>query len=246
MHKSFSLFNEAVFWGILVVMFDHVFDLSDVPRVIDFLVMAGAYVGKKDRAEAERVVKAHQEGMVAPVEELASVARNLALASWPARHAVRQYLAHEGSEEEWKRVTKAVRPSTKVLMNRFRIGVGAKTLDEVLRHEDVATALRDNDEIFEIQHVRDQVAEDVWREKKETFTVHVKDGERELEAFRERIRKLRDLVGSLPPTAQEEVFSKMKQYEDHVLFKGETVPLEVLDSEIALYTDEKEIAPRDD
>ncbi|MBU1348484.1 hypothetical protein KJ781_00230 [Patescibacteria group bacterium] len=221
-------------------------DLSDAPRVIDFLVMASAYAGKKERLEAERFVKGHHDGNDPPTEDLAAAARTLAIVTWPARHAVRYYLSHEGSEEEWKRVTAMVRPSTKVLMNRFRKGVGAKTLDEVLQHEDVGTALREDDEMFEVTHVRDQVAEDVWKEKHEALGLLVKDGVRGMEAYRERFRRLRDLAESLPVAAQDEVLSKMRHFEDRILFKGEQVPLEILDGEIAFYTEEKEIAPTDD
>ncbi|MCI0479269.1 hypothetical protein L0Y59_01875, partial [Candidatus Uhrbacteria bacterium] len=93
-------------------------DLSDAPRVVDFLAMASAYAGKKHRSEADRLVKAYQEGQDVPLQELADAARHLALATWPARRAVRDYVTHEGTEEEWRRVTAAVRPSTRLLMNR--------------------------------------------------------------------------------------------------------------------------------
>jgi len=226
-------------------MKDLYLDLRDKPRVVDFLVLAGAYADAKDRKAAEKLVKDYQEGRMASVETLADSARKLAYATWPARYAVQHYLTHEGSEEEWTRVTSAVRPSTAHLMKRFRAGVKAKTLDEVLNHEDAQTALRDEDEMIEIAEVRSHVREDFWKGKKETLAVLMKDAERELAGYRKRLDALRTLAAVFPPAMQDEVLSKVNTYEDRIVFEGELLPLELLDEEIAYYTDQKEINPLD-
>jgi len=220
-------------------------DLRDRPRVIDFLVLASAYADPKARAAAGKTVKDYQDGKKVSTETLADAARKLAYATWPARRAIQHYLTHEGSEEEWRMVTAAVRPSTAHLMKRFRAGVKVKTLDEVLNHEDVQTALRDEDEMIEIAEVRSHVREDFWNGKKGTLTVLVTDAERELAGVRKRLEALRELAAAFPPSMQDEVISKVNAYEDRIVFGGEPVPLETLDEEIAYYTDQKEISPLD-
>jgi len=220
-------------------------DLRDRPRVIDFLVLAGAYADAKGRTAAGKIVKDYQDGKALSSETLADAARKLAYATWPARYAVRQFLTGEGSEEEWQMVTAAVRPSTAHLMKRFRAGVKAKTLDEVLNHEDAQTALRDEDEMIEIAEVRSHVREDFWMAKKDTLSVLVKGAERELAGYRKRLESLRTLAAAFPPAMQDEVLSKVNAYEDRIVFEGELIPLEVLDEEIAYYTDQKEISPLD-
>lgn len=226
-------------------MTDLYLDLRDMPRVVDFLVLAAPYADAKNRKIAEERIRDYQEGKRAKTEALADAARKLAYAAWPARYAVRHFLTHEGSEEEWNLVVAAVRPSTALLMKRFRAGVGAKTLDEVLRHGDVGTALRENDEMLEIAEIRSHVREAFWKEKGSTLAVLVKDAERELAGYRKRLEKLRELAAAFPPALQDEVISKINHYEDCILFEVDLVPLEILDEEIEYYTEQKEISPLD-
>lgn len=225
-------------------MSDLFLDLRDKPRVVDFLVMAGAYAGEKDRKAADALVSAYQDGKHPSIDKLANAARKLAFATWSARYAVVHYVMHEGSDEEWTRIVAAVRPSTAHLMKRFRAGVKAKTLDEVLNHPDVATALHD-EEMLEIAEVRTHVREDLWKEKGTTLSLVVKQGAQELAAYRKRLDALRELAAAFPPALQDEIFSKINHYEDRILFAGEVLPLEILNGEVSYYTDQKEITPLD-
>lgn len=219
-------------------------DLRDKPRVIDFLVMASPYADKKMQSAMEKIVRMYQDGEHVATDLLANDARKLAIATWPVRYAVNRFLTHEGAKEEWDLVTAAVRPSTAHLMKRFKTSVKAKTLDEVLKHDDVGSALRE-EETDEIAHVREQVREQVWKDKHDELAVLVKDGERECEQYKTRFAALRDLAVVLPPSLQEEVFAKLASYEDRIMFHGEIVPLEILDEEIKYYTEQKEVSPTD-
>lgn len=225
-------------------MSDLFLDLRDKPRVIDFLVMASPYANKKTQTAMEKIVRSYQDGEHISTDLLANDARKLAIETWPARYAVSRYLAHEGAKEEWDLVTAAVRPSTAHLMKRFKASVKAKTLDEMLKHDDVGSALR-NEETDEIAHIREQVREQIWKDKKEELAVLIKDGEREREQFKMRFAQLRDLAVALPPSMQEEVFSKLARYEDRIMFNGEVLPVEMLDEEIKYYTEQKEVSPTD-
>jgi hypothetical protein len=223
-------------------MHDLFLDLKDAPRVVDFLVEAGAYADFKQREAAEAMVQDYQNGKKIPTVKLAKAARKLALATWSSRTAVDHFFTHEGCEEEWSLVTAAIRPSTAHLLKRFRKGADVKTLDEVLKHEDSDSVLRE-EERLEIDEVRKHVRHDFWKEKGSTLALLIKDREAELNAYRERFETLRELASALAASLQDEVFSKITHYEDRILYTGEMLPLEILDQEIKYYTEQKEISP---
>ena len=220
-------------------------NLKDKPRVVDFLVAAIPFADAKSRASAEKWVKAYQDGDHVPTDTLAEVARKLGIATWPARMVLQHDLSHEGAEEEWKLVTAAVRPSTAHLMKRFRASVRGKSLDDVLAHPEVETALHD-EERMEIAGVRPSVREAIWNEKGSTLAAQVTAAKKELEGYQKRFASLRELATALPPALQDEVFSKIAHLEDKILFEGKIVPLETLDEEVKYYRDQTEIAPVDE
>jgi hypothetical protein len=223
-------------------MNDFFLDLKDKPRVVDFLVDASAFADADARQAAEVWVKAHQEGEHVGTDKLAEAARTLALATWPARYAVWMLCEKEDPEEEWRRVTSAVRPSTAHLLKRVRTSNKTKTLSATLADPDASTALRDEEQA-EINEVRTQIRHDLWKEKASTLDVLVQAGTKELAGYRKRFERLRELALALPSSLQEEVFSKIARYEDRILFAGDILPLEILDQEIAYYNEQKEISP---
>lgn len=224
-------------------MSDLFLDLKDKPRVIDFLVEAVPFMASSDeRGEVEVLVKQYQDGERVPTDKLADVARRVAISTWPSRYALKRFLSHEGVEEEWKKVLAAVRPSTAHLLKRTRQATKAGSLDELLKHPEATPALRD-EETEEIGRTRVHVREDIWKSKKDELSRLVNDGQRECDGYVKRLRGLRDLAEALPQSLQEEVFSKLRHYEDRIMFAGEIVPMEILDEEIRYYTDQKEISP---
>lgn len=219
-------------------------DLKDKPRVIDFLVFAAPYASQKDAELAEEWVKKYQLGEHVATDGLAEVAKKLALASWPARDAVKTYLSKDGAEEEWEKLLAMTSSSTALLLKRLRQNTGLTTLDEVLAHDDASTALRE-DERKEVEHLRVQIAEATWKEHGDDLKEKLKTSETALKEYRERFDALRELALSLSGSMQDELFSKLQHYEDRILFAGERVALEVLDEEIKYYREQKEIAPAD-
>lgn len=223
-------------------MNDFFLDLKDKPRVVDFLVEASVFADDDARDAAATWIAQYQEGEHVGTDKLAEAARKLALATWPARYAVWMWCEKEDPEEEWRRVTSAVRPSTAHLLKRLRASSKAKTLSATLADPDASTALRDEEQ-SEIAAVRQQVRHDVWREKASTLDVLVRAGGTELAGYQQRLEKLRELALALPPSLQDEVFSKIARYEDRILFAGDVVPMEILDQEIKYYTEQREISP---
>lgn len=223
-------------------MSDAFLDLRNQPRVVDFLVEAMEYAPAKERAAAEKMVARYQDEAHVPTDKLASAARTLALASFPARFAVKHFFTTEGAEEEWTQVLAAVRPSTAHLLKRVRKSSGTTSLDAVLAHADADSALKE-DELHEIEQVRSQVRAEYWKSHAKTLAILVKEGEAELKAFRTRFDKLRDLAAAMPRGLQDEVFSKINHYEDRILYAGETVPQLTLDEELQYYTEQKAVSP---
>lgn len=230
-------------FAILVTMTDALFlDLRDKPRVIDFLVENLSFVDSKDRKAAEEAIKTYQAGERVPTDSLAEIARKLALASWSDRCALKAYVEGEGAASEWEGVLAAVRPSTAHLVTRFRQKTKVATLTKLLQHPDVDSVLRD-EEVQEILHIRSQVQQDIWKKQHKAVSAFIKEFDQDLEEYVKRMRALRDLAAVLPFMLQDEVFSKLKHYEDRIMFAGEEVSLEILDEEIKYYTDQKEISP---
>lgn len=223
-------------------MDDYFLDLRDTPRVVDFLVETSAYADEKQRGEADMIAKKHHDGEKIDMEDLADAAIELGWNTWPARTAVAEVLAGERSEKEWASVIAAVRPSTAHILERFRKASGAKTLDDVLGHEEVETALRD-EERLEIGEVRKHVREDFWKTHAASLEVIVKTRQKERDAYKKLLEQLRELAAAFPPVMQDEVFSKVKRYEDRIIFAGETLPMEILEKEIQYYVEQKEISP---
>lgn len=217
-------------------------NLRDKVRVIDFLADHLEYASPKYRTEAERWIHAYEENEKVPTDKLAEAARAFAWAIWPARYAVNRFFATEGIEAEWKKVLASARPSTAHLLKRFRQGTGTQSLDETLAHVEADVAFREGERI-EIEELRKHLRQDYWRDKKKTLAILVKEGERLVEGYRERLQKLREVAPDFPRVMQDEIFSKIERYEDRILFEGELVPHEILDGEITYYTEQKEISP---
>lgn len=223
-------------------MSDFFLDLKNKPRVIDFLVEASAYADEDTKQQASKWITQYQEGEHVGTDALAQAATELARATFPARYALWAYCSKQDPDEEWRRVTSAIRPSTAHLLKRLRTSAKAKTLDETLADSDAAIALREPEQI-EIQEVRQHVRHDLWNEKKDVLEVLMKQGAKELAGYLRRFEALRDLAHALPPTLQDEVFSKIARYEDRILFAGEILAMEILDREVAYYKEQKEISP---
>lgn len=226
-------------------MSDLFLDLRNKIRVIDFLAEHLEYASPAMRKEAEQWIHAYEEAEKIPTDKLANAARNFAWAIWPARYAVNRFFSTDGSEEEWVRVLDAVRPSTAHILKRFRRDAGAKTLDETLNHIEADVAFTDGDR-REIAEIREHLRQDAWKEKPTTFAVLVKDGERLVQSFRNRLSALREIMVEMPRSLQDDVAAKIERYEDRILFAGEAVSLETMDQEIQYYTEQKEISPLED
>lgn len=223
-------------------MSDLFLDLRDKPAVVDFLVDASEFAAPKDREAADVFIKTYQDGEKLSTDKLAEAARHLAVATWPQRYALERYLAEEGAGDEWQKLLAALRPSTAHVLKRFRDVAKVGPVDEALRHAESDVALRE-EERSEIDHVREQVHHDLWHEKQGAMSVLRQEGVAELEQYMKRFKILRDAASEMSPSMLDEVFSKIRHYEDRILFEGERVPLEILDREIAYYTDQKEINP---
>ncbi len=171
-------------------------------------------------------------------QALVELAREVAKKSWPARQAIHQYAeTPEGCEEEWRMVVGAVSKSTGHLLERFRHGTTCVSLDETLRHEEAASAFRDQ-EMREVAAVRQHVREQLWKDKQEAFLELVEAGEYVFGETQRRLETLRSLATDTP-WIEGEVLNKVTTFEDQFLFEGKELSLERLDEEINYYKEQK-------
>lgn len=220
-------------------------DLHDKARVVDFIAEYSDYSSSEERRVAQELAKTYADGQKVATDALAQAARKLAIAVWPARYAVEMYFAEKGAEEEWNRVLSAIRPSTAHLLKRFRQGTDASSLDEVLNHEDAHLAIKE-EESLEIAEIRRHVRMQFWLQEQKKIESFVKEGKKLMDAYAERLGRLRELAIELPSSLQNDVFAKLMHYEDKILYAGEVVPLEILDQEVQYYNEQKEISPMEE
>lgn len=217
-------------------------DLHDKARVVDFIAEYSEYSAVDERAMAQELAKAYADGQKVATNALAQATRKLAISAWPARYAIDAYFAEKGADEEWERVLSAIRPSTAHLLKRFRQGTDAASLDEVLNHEDAHTVIKE-EESLEISEIRRYVRIQFWQQEQKKMESFLKEGKKLMDAYAERLGRLRELAVELPSSLQNDVFAKLTHYEDKILYAGEVVPLEILDQEVQYYKEQKEISP---
>lgn len=216
-------------------------DLRDRARTLDFIAAHVAYLPETDGHRVEERMEKIERGEETPsIEELADMVRQVGRNTWAARRAVDAYIATQnGCDEEWRQVVAAVSGGTAHLLERFRHGTKCTSLDETLNHDESASAFREL-ERMEIAHVREQVREALWREKRKTLTARVKEAQTRLADIQRRFEILRTLAAEMP-WMQSELLSKLERFEDDVYFAGHDMNPEVLDEEIKYYREEKEL-----
>ncbi|HWQ99951.1 MAG TPA: hypothetical protein VN397_03845 [Candidatus Methylomirabilis sp.] len=221
-------------------MSDLFLDLRNYEQALDFIADAIEYLGSVARKHAEQeLAKVEAHGPLT-TEELAMLAKDVGRKSWPARHALQVYLSSpSGCDLEWRKAVSAVSDSTAHILERFRHGTKCEAMDEVLSHDESASAFRDL-ERFEIAEVRRHVRHQIWREKHRELEKDVIAADKKLAAIVKRLDALRELAGDAP-WIQDEIMSKLERFEDRLYFEGEELDAEILDEEIKYYREEKEV-----
>jgi hypothetical protein len=215
-------------------------DLKDRTRVVDFLWDVLPYLPKDNlvRTRAEAVIREIANGEKVSAEALADLAKTVGRATYVPRIAVKRYVrTGSGADEEWRRMAAAVSNSTEHLLERFKGGVGAASLDDVLEHEESSTALREV-ERMEIAEVRKHVLPTIWIEKRDDIKREAKDVERELEAVEKHLKALRKIAFNEPSAPEDEIVAKIEAYEDRLYFAGEELQPEKIAAEIAAYQEQ--------
>ncbi len=223
-------------------MTDFYLDLKNENRIIDFLVefypyaeagVAGAL------ASTMEAIETSSEDIA--LEELQSDARNLAEHVWPMRFAVERYVAQH-PEAEWTTIESVLRPETQSHMQRLRKQFRDVHFAALMEKDDVDAALSEEEKL-EIADAGREARLALWKEHRGELGDEIQEGESMRDQYLSRFKTLRELAESLPDVLQDEVFSKLDHYEDRVLYAAESVPLEILDDEIAYYREQKEISP---
>lgn len=216
-------------------------DLENRSRVLRFLIEYMPFASDEIRTQAKAIIEKNEsDPSSVSEEELAAHARSLALNIWPMRFAIEQFLDEE-PQKEWEIVVKAVRPETKAHLNKLKNEYSTNSLEEFLSNSEIDSILNE-DEKLEIDSVRRE-ARLVIRNDEESIKDIIPEGEDELDIYIEKFDQLRELASLLTGALQDEAFSKLRNYEDRILFEGENMAFEILDQEIAYYREQKELNP---
>ena len=232
--------------GTISDMSDYFLDLQNRNRVLDFLVTFVPFVqSAKERARIEKKIRDAEEQKEEISEAvLMDTIRDLAKHVWPVRYAVAQYIEqHPGVE--WEVIALALTPQTHAHIVRLRSTYSEPVLESLLNMHEVDAVLDDAEKI-ELKSVLQEASLSIWKSFGGDMKDDLQKGEMLLSAFQDRMETLRRLGGELDESLQQEVYSKVTHYEDRFLYEGESVPIEILDEEIAYYRDQKEISPLED
>lgn len=207
----------------------------------DFIASAIEFLPIKERKSYDKLLENIEEQKPLTEERVAEAALTLAIATWPARQALSRHLKTDGKSLEWERLSSAVRHSTAALLKKLQKSHNDKSVDDALSTADAATLIKEDEET-EIRFVRDRVRLEIWQAKKKELVALMKETEKELQDIQKRFDKLRD-TAFRSPRDTEAMLQKLETYEDNVLFKGETIPLEILDQDIAFAIENVELPP---
>jgi hypothetical protein len=208
--------------------------------MVDFLAEWSGFAGPETRPKAEALIQAYDDGQELDKTALAELVIELAKEVWPIRFALHRFFGEEGALIEWDMVEKAVRRSTAHLMERFKRSTRCRSLEEMFKHEDFDQAFR-QEERDEIESVRHHLLESYWASHPSSLQPLIEEGRSLLSGYEERLEELKKIAEGWPSLLAEELLSKVKSLEDRIYFKGESVPLEIMDGELAYYREQKEL-----
>lgn len=202
---------------------------QDRAELLAFLESIADYLAPEDRDRALALALEPEESLSQAA--LAGHVLQHAVAAWPRRRAVARYVEAEGVEEEWKRVLEAVRPPTAFLLNRLRERTGTRTIGQLLALPEGFTALQGTHRT-ELELVRQEIWIELWLTNPEALETHHEEAMRELQAMQQRLQKLEQF--SAQSDTQEEAAKKIRDFQDRMYFKGESISLEQLNTELQL------------
>jgi hypothetical protein len=225
-------------------MIDRHLDLQNRLAVLDFIDENVGYLPATARKPYAQIVEDVEDGKKITDERLADVGKNLAVATWAARTALRTHLDGAGAKEEWVALIDAVRPTTKLLLTRLHKNAPEENVDTVLKSADASIAFHAEEET-EIDLLRSEIRVGLWEKLQKPLAKSVAAKEAEFEAMRQRLKRLREYA-NVPSRIQDQLRAKVDTLEDRVYFGGESIPIESLDAELRFDAADIEIPPLDD
>lgn len=212
-------------------------------EMADFIASVMDYLPKDQQKTFQQILDALREQHPIAPERLAEAARTIAFLTWPARRALDRFTQTVGAEQEWDALFSALRPSTAAALKKLKKGTDEKTVSAALNSADAAILIHEEEET-EIRMARPRVRLDLWQAHKKNLAPFLKEAAVELEGLKKRFEKMR-ATAERTPREEEMIRTKLEEYEYRVLFKGEMIPLEILDQEIGFDIDDAEIPPED-
>ena len=219
-------------------------NLRDATAIVDTMEAIIEFLPEKDRSSYEKTIIAVREGNPPPSERLAEIAKNIGAITWPARQAFGHFLQGIGSELEWEAVCAAVRPTTRLLLQKIRESVDAQNLDQVLASDDAGYLIHPEQDM-EVRMAREEVRLTLWEEHGDQLKPMIQEAYIELEAIKKRLKSLRDQAMSMKSAQQDSLLRKIESFEDRIYFGGEAIPLEVLEMELKFDIEDAVLPPSD-
>lgn len=209
-------------------------------ELVDFLSEWRDLAPEELQVQADELITAYDDGQTQDLAELAQFVEDFAWRIWPARFALGAFFGEQGALVEWDRISAAVRRSTAHLMQRFKQATGCQSIDQMLQHDDFDQTFKETEQ-HEINNLRHQVRTDFWKSHPETFSVLVSEGDSLRDGYKRILKELDDIAQVLPGLMSEEARSKSINLKERILYKGEHIPLELMESELIYYREQKEL-----
>jgi len=213
--------------------------LHTAPEIADFMAFAEEFLPPHERAPYTKLVSEVTAGHHPAGHQLVESARMIGVLTWPKRRALSLFLNGAGAKIEWDTLLATVRPKTAQALKRLHKDDQEQTIDEALASSDAATLIHEDEEI-EIAAERSRAQLALWKKHEKELAPLVTQAEHELEALQKRFKGLREQAAR-SMHEHDLINSKLAQFEDRVYFRGEHIPLEILDHELAFDVEANEL-----
>lgn len=217
--------------GILSAVSMSFLNTQDRAELLAFIDSIVDYLPPEERERAFALLQEKQGAEPLSQAELAGQVLQHAVFTWPARRAVQRFVEAEGAEAEWTKLLETVRPTTAFLLKRLRERTGARSLGQVLGLPEIATVIQ-GEERTELELVRPEIWIELWQAQPETLASHTQEATKELQAMQQRLQKLEQFSAQSEKKA--EVAEKIRDFQDRIYFRGESISLEKLNEELQL------------
>jgi hypothetical protein len=213
---------------------------KNLHAVADFMESVLEFLPASGRQPYQEMIGHIREHQYPPREKTIPLAYQIGRTTWPARRALNRYLeTSDGAQEEWNRLFERCRAKTAAALKKLKSSANSPSLEHALDQSD-ASLLIDSDMELELSLLRPQIRLMLWQEHQKALVPFLKEAEQELQDIDTRLQQMKE-EAARSRTGREFIQAKILAFEDRIYFGGESLPIDMLDSELQFEREEREM-----